>query len=94
MYSVTEAQYKKVYDFCHPKQTPKYHIVYYNCATFAIKALEQAGIKHKFKRKFWNMGLLALPILGFGAASIMLLAMYYYGYNPAQMARDVITGKY
>jgi RHS repeat-associated protein len=55
-YTITRKQYQKIYDYLYMKKVPKYNIVSYNCTTFAIGALEVAGIRHRFKKHFWNLG--------------------------------------
>ena len=86
IFAMTDEKYKKVYDYCTPKVAPRYHIAKFNCATFALAALESAGIKHRFKKKYWSLGVLRWFL---GVANLR-----YYGYTPAQMGYDLATGRY
>ena len=52
--------------------------------------LKKAGVKHGFKKKFWNFGSFFLRSVA--NATVGMLTVYY-GYCPAQMARDVIEGR-
>ena len=55
-YNINRKQYDKIYNYLYQTKPPKYNVITYNCTTFAIGALEKAGIKHHFKKHFWNMG--------------------------------------
>lgn len=86
-FPVLNRQYKVIYDYCTQKKAPRYHISLFNCATFAIEALNKAKVKHKFKKKAWYLGIYRLFLSGFRNA-------LYYGYTPAQMGYDLATGNY
>ena len=89
-YFITMTQYKTIYNYCNPSKVPSYHLTYFNCVTFALQALEKAGIKHGFKSKRWNFGLASIAIIGltFGLGTAFLLGTY--GYCPAQLAWDIL----
>ena len=49
-YFITMNQYKAIYNYCTPSKTPAYHLTDFNCATFALQALEKAGVIAKVFR--------------------------------------------
>jgi len=106
-YSITKKQFTKVRNFLYATNPPKYNVVSYNCATFALDALNKAGIRYKFKKHFWNIGLpahllsAALFVSGFSrlmsttkfaAATFLFSFSFSYGYTPARLAYDINKG--
>ena len=79
--------------YLHPRKTPSYNIVKFNCATFALAALERAKVNHRFRKGFWNFGAFGF-LMSVAYAFNGLSRFYFYGYTPAQMAYDVMRGKY
>ena len=89
-FNITKTQFENVVKYKNKmqKSPPNYNLIKFNCATFALSVLEKAGIKHKFKPKFWNFGANLLFFLMLGVRKL-----YFKGYTPAQMAYDVLHGK-
>ena len=50
-FTITDSNFNKLLVYIKKHKDDKYHLSKYNCATFAIKALEAAGIKHGMKEK-------------------------------------------
>ena len=100
-YTISKKQFKKAYDFLYSKPK-KYNVVTYNCSTFAIDALNKTGIKHNFKKHFWNIGTTAYitslllmcskDVIWRCSAAFLLSFSFSYGYTPARLAYDINKG--
>ncbi|MBQ7935122.1 MAG: hypothetical protein IJ333_02085 [Clostridia bacterium] len=93
-FNIKKVHYYMIKNFLLSNKKQQYHIVSYNCATFAIAALKAAGMHVHFKKYFWNIGVpyILYPFLPLTVLAALSSYSLCRGYTPAGIAHDISKG--
>ena len=95
VYEITPEQANAIKKFIDEFNVNEFNMIFNNCITFAVNALEAAGISPPTQEHNWTLPprdeiIAAMPfyVIDKATAANLLLSRIYYGYTPADAVQD------